>query len=1243
MSFKKIFFLLIFIVLIAGVMNVSAENIGEVDDISTSDVDEIVTVDDSNTEPTAVDEVEQTGVDDNLLSAPEETVNNNDSKISAENNENVLSEPNEVYLSPKTISSTDFSQADTIFYLNNGTYDLQQGGTGIMIGNDASFNPLNNILIRPNGNAEVTIQFTKNTGTYLLFGLAKNITIENIRFTSTIASQQSLVQVMAGAEVTFRNCTFDNVIATSQSPMIKLQSNDRFPDPAINLVGCTFTNCSGVTALISISGTESSIINCTFKDNKVYSIYNKLILSPFINIVKGDVVIENNTFDYVTPITVSGGNIVSDVSFNVITKELLMDTPNQNIVAELIDGEGNHIEATTLKFYINEEVKTHTFDSATGRYTVTYTPENNDPVSVRVECSNIEDFYPDAVTLNIVASPEISIEAPAITYGDSVINVTATMKDDIDGENVTFILAKGSTVIEVINTTVNNGFADATFNQKLDAGSYTITVSYAGNSNYGSADVSKTLTVNKANPNVNATVDSVIAAGDSIVITFTAPEEVTGTINSVRIGKYKEGWGGMNNIVEQDNINIVPGNAIQVTFDSLPVLDGNFAGGYYYIKYQFTSTNPNYANRGLDADNTAEARAKLLKFTIVQLEPSLNVTYSNPVPGEDVVITIIMDDDINDNVTVTINDISEIIALVNGTASKSIQDVSAGDIYVVNVDFEGNVRYLAKSNKTSFIVPKADTTVDLSVGDITVGEDVELTIALADDINDNVTVFVDGVSESVKLADGSAVYTIKAVTAGIHNVLVNFEGNDKYNRDYGYLAFNVEKLNTTLEATSNPISGGEDAVITVAVDPEATGFVLINSTYYAAISGGSATVTIPNLANGTYTYTVVYSGDEKYNRKETAVTVTVIKLKTSISCEPVITVYGSDDYLVAKLTDENGKAIIGAIVTVELNGSKTYTSDGNGTVKVPLKDLAPNTYDAVIAFAGNESHAASNATAKVIITQSSVVLNASYTVSVLDDGFTVNIIVNTNPSINGNLTIKFNGGEYPVEVANGTANFTSDKVYANTYATDIIYPGSGEYGNSSTTVNALVKSTSVTQLNAFDYYYYNNDMGSDSEKGISQIKVVDSDGNPIKNGLVTITIMNKYKLKVKTDANGIAKFTKAYKPGTYTVTATHNNKTTKLGDLVLKSVVTVPKVTTVKKSAKSTTLKITLKGTGPIKGKEVVVNFMKKNYKVKTDNNGVAQFKITQDMVSKLGVGKTYKIRATYRMDSVAQSIKILK
>ena len=132
-------------------------------------------------------------------------------------------------------------------------------------------------------------------------------------------------------------------------------------------------------------------------------------------------------------------------------------------------------------------------------------------------------------------------------------------------------------------------------------------------------------------------------------------------------------------------------------------------------------------------------------------------------------------------------------------------------------------------------------------------------------------------------------------------------------------------------------------------------------------------------------------------------------------------------------------------------------------------------------------------------------------------------------------------------------------------------------------------------------------------------------------------------MKVRTDANGIAKFTKAYKPGTYKVTAAHDNKVTDLGNLVLKSVINVPKETKVKKSAKTTVLKITLEGTGPIRGKTVQVSFMKKNYYVKTDSKGVAQFKVTKNMVSKLAVGKTYKIRVTYRMDSVAKSIKIVK
>ena len=361
----------------------------------------------------------------------------------------------------------------------------------------------------------------------------------------------------------------------------------------------------------------------------------------------------------------------------------------------------------------------------------------------------------------------------------------------------------------------------------------------------------------------------------------------------------------------------------------------------------------------------------------------------------------------------------------------------------------------------------------------------------------------------------------------------------------------------------------------------------------------------------------------------------------SLSVENYTSYYNSGDKLLFNLSTHSGMRVTNRNITIKISTIDgedvgTFYSLSDGWV-VPL---GVGEYRASCKATDFDMEPV-NATLK--ITQSNVTLNASYNILALDDGFAVNITVNTDPAINGNLTITFNGNEYPVGVVNGTANFTSDKVYSGNYSTEVFYAGSDIYFNSSTEITAVVKSANVTMLGTFTHYYYNDDMGSDSEKGISKVQVVDADGNPIKNGVVTISFMDMYRLKVKTDSDGVAEFTKAFKPGTYTVSVQYDNKTTKLGNLVLKSVVNLPKLSKVSKSAKSTTIKITLKGTGPIKGKTVIVTFMKKQYTIKTDKNGVAQFKVTQSMVSKLGVGKTYKIRATYKMDSVAQGIQILK
>ena len=70
--------------------------------------------------------------------------------------------------------------------------------------------------------------------------------------------------------------------------------------------------------------------------------------------------------------------------------------------------------------------------------------------------------------------------------------------------------------------------------------------------------------------------------------------------------------------------------------------------------------------------------------------------------------------------------------------------------------------------------------------------------------------------------------------------------------------------------------------------------------------------------------------------------------------------------------------------------------------------------------------------------------------------------------------------------------------------------------------------------------------------------------------------------------------------------------------LTVKNIIKAKKTTSVKKTASSVKIKITLKGKKVYKRKTVTVKFKGKNYKIKTNNKGVAYFTITSKMISKL-------------------------
>ena len=79
------------------------------------------------------------------------------------------------------------------------------------------------------------------------------------------------------------------------------------------------------------------------------------------------------------------------------------------------------------------------------------------------------------------------------------------------------------------------------------------------------------------------------------------------------------------------------------------------------------------------------------------------------------------------------------------------------------------------------------------------------------------------------------------------------------------------------------------------------------------------------------------------------------------------TTYMSNENLLIALKDTNGNPVAGVNVTVELNGTKKYTTDENGQIKVPTYGLAVKTYDVEITFSGTDNYLGSANETTVII------------------------------------------------------------------------------------------------------------------------------------------------------------------------------------------------------------------------------------------------------------------------------------
>ena len=117
------------------------------------------------------------------------------------------------------------------------------------------------------------------------------------------------------------------------------------------------------------------------------------------------------------------------------------------------------------------------------------------------------------------------------------------------------------------------------------------------------------------------------------------------------------------------------------------------------------------------------------------------------------------------------------------------------------------------------------------------------------------------------MINGAGSHIISGLSIGNYTADVNFDGNYKFNFTEKSVEFEVKPKAEPPAIDVNVPADAETPEFTIKLPSDATGTLTVTingKTYTTNLVNGSATITVPGLADGTYNAVISYSGDAKY-------------------------------------------------------------------------------------------------------------------------------------------------------------------------------------------------------------------------------------------------------------------------------------------------------------------------------------------------------------------------------------------
>ncbi|MEE1335459.1 Ig-like domain repeat protein [Methanobrevibacter sp.] len=403
----------------------------------------------------------------------------------------------------------------------------------------------------------------------------------------------------------------------------------------------------------------------------------------------------------------------------------------------------------------------------------------------------------------------------------------------------------------------------------------------------------------KSNPDINIKA-SEIMVGEDLIIQITVPRDATG------------------------NLTLTVGNITQVkeiTNANMKFVFANLSADNYNVIVNYEG-NQKYSSQ-----------VKTTNVNINKYVSSVKVNLSEIEVDKDLIITITTNDDATGNISLYINSKLETLTLSKSRANYTIRNITRGD-YIIKAVYSGDDKYLESSDSVKIEVDNIEATINIKANNITYGKIAVIDVYLNDNATGNVTVTVDGISNTSSVNNGRAQITIANLDAGVNkNITVFYTGDDTYFNKTQSSVFTISKSNLTFSISADDIMIGQDAVIRIKVPAKTTGtFTIGEDTITIPISGNIEYV-LEDLEIGEYTFTAIYEGNNYFTVSNTT------EFKVCEYQSPQWSNNGANTQNTHQTIYEsqtNGEIVWSIQIDGEIAGDLTI--DSNGNIYIATKD-----------------------------------------------------------------------------------------------------------------------------------------------------------------------------------------------------------------------------------------------------------------------------------------------------------------